>query len=649
MATATKRAGFWRPTERMMVAIGILAALIGALLAPPAAFSIDEAIYIDMAGAMTDRGAFDITPQDMPKDAPILPKSDRLVHVIEGRAVPQYPGAYGVFAAPFFLTLGVNGLVLLNVIAALCVLLFTYRIARRLGLDDWTNRASVVILAAASIFAGYVFAVWPHMLSLAFVMAGAFATVCAGDTPVRRRWRAAALAGLLIGLGAAIRVDVILGAVAAFFWLRIFSQPGDRGAALALLAGLVPGAALSAMINQAKFGILHPFSYGEAAGGAAASAYSVIILAVVFVALAALAIDSSNARIQTIWRRIRAIPVLAVAGIALAGAIVLWYAAPRLATGLYVLLVDIQAFPGPAAAGLERNAYGFWNFWDIPKKALLQSMAYLPLAVLPVAAFFRGKSVAATSFLLLFAGAPVVFFALNAWHGGMSYNMRYYLPATPFLVILCAMGLAGLRQVFDQHENLFLRSVIAGVFVAVALYAAAPGYGESVERPLQLYPQLVIALGLACAVTAMVADRRVAKARLAAAALGAAALGNAAMLSLSDMAGYWATRAAHVPYDRAYAALAPNDALIITAADEYLVSTSLNGAAVVRAAPQKIDALNAQIDAYTRSGRCVFVHTPPVADLLGEERFEALPMPANAPRADLSLFVFTESPDRCRR
>jgi hypothetical protein len=456
------------------------------------------------------------------------------------------------------------------------------------------------------------------------------------------------LAGLCFGLGASIRVDVILGAIAAFFWLRVFARPSDRISALALIIGLAPGLLLASMINQAKFGVFHPFSYGETTGGATTSVYSMIIVAAALLAIGAFTVDVSHRRVQLMLGRARAVGAVAYVIAATVGALFLWAVAPRIFEGLYLLLVDIQAYAGPAIPGLEKNAYGYWDFWGVPKKALLQSMAYLPLLILPVAAFAGGRRVSSTSFLMLFASAPIAFFALTAWHGGMSYNMRYYLPAAPFLAILCAMGLAELRPVFQKHEKLFLRGAIGGVFLAVALYASAPAYGEAFERPLQLYPQLLIAFLLGLAVTAAAAGWKVHSAKLAAAALSAAALGNAAMLSLSDTTGYWATRAAHVPYDRAYAAMIPNNALIATAADEYLVSASLKGAAISRAAPEKVDALNVLIAAYVDDGRCVLAHTPSVASLLGESRFAPLSMPQSASREDLALFVLKESAERCR-
>ena len=106
-------------------------------------------------------------------------------------------------------------------------------------MDEWIARAATVIVGAASIFAGYFFAIWPHMAALAFILGGALATAAAGNGS--RPLRAAGVAGLLFGIGSGVRVDVILSAVAAFFWLRLFARPGDRLPAAILILGLAPG------------------------------------------------------------------------------------------------------------------------------------------------------------------------------------------------------------------------------------------------------------------------------------------------------------------------------------------------------------------------------------------------------------------------
>ncbi len=646
-ASPVPLAGVAAPSGGVLLVVGALLALIGAALFPPTAFSVDEAIYIDMAHAMATRGDLDVTPQNLPAGAPLMAKSHGLVQVIGERAVPQYPGLYGVVAAPFFLAGGVKGLIFLNALSGVFCLWLTHQIARMLSNDPWIARAGVLILAAASIFAGYVFAIWPHMLALVFLLAGAGAALRAGQTAGRDSLLFAAGAGLLFGLGAGVRVDVILAAVAAFFWLRLFAKPSIRSVALALASGLTPGLLLAAWINQIKFGVFHPFTYGADAGSISLGHHLKIIVAVGAAATVAFLVDVSSKPVAAMLNAARRAPHFMLAGgaaISLAG---VWFIFPSLFAGAWLMLVDIQSYAGPTRPGLEKDVYGYWDFWGVPKKALLQSMPWAALALAPGLMFFMRRKTKETAFLLLFAGAVIVFFAMRGWHGGMAYNMRYYLGAAPFVAILAAMGLSALRPVYERHENLFLRGAMAGVALAIGAYALSPLYG-GLAVPLRLYPQLALAGALAIAIAIFVLRPEVRRAKIAAAALAGAALANGAMISVFDVNGYFADRARYVPYDRAYAAMARGDSVIFTQFDELLTGASLNGAMVVRVNDDNHEEIARVIAAYEHAGRCIYAHTAPAAQTLSAELFDPLPMPADAPAPGLALYVYRDAPARCR-
>ena len=635
------------PNAAMLAVAGAMLALIGAAFFPPAAYSIDEAVYIDMAQAFAERGAFDVTPQNLPSGATVMAKSDHLVHIQGERAIPQYPALYGVIAAPFFWALGVKGLFFLNALSGVFSLWMTHRIAHQLTKDEWVARASVLILGAASIFAGYVFAIWPHMLALAFVLGGANATLAAGEHKNRIGIIAATGAGLVFGLGAGVRVDVILAAVAGFFWLRLFARPSNRIVSLALVAGLAPGLLLMAAINQAKFGVFNPFSYGAEAGSISISHHLKVIGAAGLAAMLALIVDVSSKPVASVIGAVRRAPVFALAaGCALILALIT-VIFPSLYGGAWLMLVDIQSYGGPARPGLEKDVYGYWDFWGTPKKALLQSMPWTALIVAPLIAACRGRRTATVAFPALFAAAFIAFFAMRGWHGGMGYNMRYYLPAAPFLAILAAISLSDLRAVFERHRNLALRSAAAGIVLVMLTYALSPFYG-AFSVPLRLYPQLLLAGGLfgAVAVFAFQSDNRYAE--TCAAALAVVALAFAAMVSLFDAHGYFKDRARYVPYDRAYTAMIDGDSVVFSRFDELLVGASLNGAMVVRVTDENHDEIASVINAYNRADRCIYAHTAPAASMLGADRFEALPMPTNAPTPGLALYVYRNSPARCR-
>ena len=635
------------PRASVLAAIGALLALVGAAFFPPAAYSIDEAVYIDMAHAFANRGAVDVTPQNLPPGAPAMAKSDHLIHIVDDRAVPQYPALYGVIAAPFFLLFGVKGLVLLNALSGVFSLWLTHRIARHLTNDSWIAGAAVLMLGAASIFAGYIFAIWPHMLALAFVLAGTAVALAAGGYKGRKSIVAAAIAGFIFGFGGGVRVDVILAAVAAFFWLRLFAKPTERFVALALVAGLTPGLLLMAAINQMKFGVFNPFTYGAETGSISIGHHMNVIVAAGAAAAFALIVDTSSRPAAGAIEVMRRAPARAFVGAALLIPLAVWIAFPSLYAGAWLMLVDIQTYGGSQRPGLEKDVYGYWDFWGAPKKALLQSMPWAALIAAPLISLCRGRTGGAIALPLLFAAAFIAFFAMRGWHGGMGYNMRYYLPATPFLAILAAGALCELRPAYERHKSLALRSAAAGVILAIFAYALSPLYG-ALATPARLYPQLLLAAGLAGAIAAAAFHPKRQIAQTCAAGLAAAGLAFAALVSLFDAHGYLRDRARYVSYDRAYAAMIDEGSVVFTQFDELLVSASLKGAMIVRVTNDNHDDIASVIGAYEQAERCIYAHTAPAARALSPELFEALPMPAHAPAPGLALFVYRDAPARCR-
>ncbi len=635
------------PGAGLLAIIGASLALIGALLYPPAAFSIDEAIYIDMAHAMATRGAFDVTPQNLPDGAPLMAKSDHLVHIIGHHAIPQYPGLYGVIAAPFYIVLGLHGLVLLNALCAVFSLWLTFKITRSLTDDPWTAHAAVLMLGAASIFGGYVFAIWPHMTALAFVLGGAFFTLRAGSEMGSRALAYAVGAGLVFSLGVGLRIDIILAGAAAFFWLRLFAIPSDRIVTLALGAGLIPGLLLVAWINQIKFGVFNPFTYGAEKGAISIGNYTKPLIVAGALALFAFLIDVSAGPTTRALKALRQTPVSARIGAALLALGAIWLVFPHLHKGAWLMLVDIQSYNGPARPGLEKDAYGYWDFWGIPKKALLQSMPWAVLSVTPAITLFRKRNNAQAAFAMAFAAPFILFFAMRGWHGGMGYNMRYYLAATPFIAMLAAMGLAPLKPLFAQYKTLILRSTAAGIALAMGAYALSPLYG-AFAVPLRLYPQLLLAASLGGAI--IFAEVRPNTMRIKTIIIGLAgvAFANAAMISVFDVNGYLADRARYVSYDRAYTEMTKSDSVIFTQFDELLVGATRKGAAIIRVTDNNTSEIEKTITAYANADRCVYAHTAPAAHAIGEGLFEKMPMPTDAPAPGLALYVYRESPARCR-
>lgn len=635
----------WRET---LIALAVFVGVCCCAIAYPSiAFTIDEVVYIDMARAMAELGRLDVGPWNVPDGAPLLVKSSGFVEIVNGRAIPQYPSLYAVIAGPFYKLMGVKGLALLNALSAVCVLSLTWRVARLLDADPLTARAALALTALVSIFPGYAFAVWPHMLALAFGMLGAYgaALAASGRGPIGLVWAFAG--GLAFGLGCGVRVDVILLAIAAFLWLRLFARPRDRGPALALAAGLAPGLGVCAYLNQLKFGVPSPFFYGVDGGGASTANYGAPLYIVGAALIASLAINTEATAFRAGLGRIRRLRPPAMIAVVCAIGLALLTLAPGAVHGAYVLLIDLQAYQGSFQIGMRRDAYGFLSFWDLPKKSLLQSAPYLPLIAIPVVAFFAGRRTRAASFCLLFAAAPVAFFSLKAWHGGTAFNLRYFLPATPFLAILVGMALASLRSTFTEKKDLYIRASFAGIFIAYGLYWVAASAFPAWATPLELYPQLLLAAALLIFLIDGFLWRGGALSRSVATALAAVAIGYGLLLNASDAAGYIGARINKSVYERFYASIIPPGSLVLTRAEEFLVQASLKGAHIARVDAFQRDAIDRAIVAYQAAGDCVFVHTPTSLAYFNAAEFEALAGPRSEDAAKLTLYARRDNPAHC--
>jgi len=295
----------------------------------------------------------------------------------------------------------------------------------------------------------------------------------------------------------------------------------------------------------------------------------------------------------------------------------------RIIYGAYVLVINLQAHNAYSQAGIERNEFGQLMFWGYPKKALIQSLPFLPLIIIPVFTMMRGRYVAATALCLLAIAAPVAFYSINQWHGGGSYNMRYFIPALPFIAILSAVGLRDLGQAAGGATR---RDVlIAGVGAAIA-YLGAQELGRAVPAlyaPAALYPQWVLAFLCSVLIAAFLfrGDAKTARASLFA---GAVALAYGAFLSLENEASHEKARGELFAHSKEIAKSIPPDALVLTQLPVLLTHAEASGASVMVPREGNVEQSVQAAAAFERAGRCVYFHNSIVSDLLSPH------MPAGA-------------------
>lgn len=579
----------------------------GAFLAPATTFIVDGGIYYDMAKAFAEKGALHIGDNGGIEGAPALTK--HLTVARNGLVYPQYPSGYAFLAAPFYLAFGINGLMLMNALAAGMCIWLTHQIARRM-FDARIALWSAGLFAVATFAPTYSFVIWPHMLSLAFWLGSFYLAQIAHQTTSRKPayyWLLGA--GALIGAGLNIRVDVFLAALAIFFWLRLFSRPHDRIAPLMVALGMSPWLLFSAYINALKFGSFTPFTYGSQSGADNLGTYNVVLAAAGALLVIVWSLNI-NALAQRALKSFSVISIVAVCGTMAAAILVIPPARDlvwRIVEGVYVLVFNLQAHNAYYQAGVEPNEFGHLLFWGYPKKALIQSLPYLPLIILPAFYVFRGKKLSEITLCALAIAAPVAFYALNQWHGGGSYNMRYFLPATPFIAMLCA---AALSDLMDKAGKPSRQTILIAFMASGIVYLTFQEIGQSSARwltPGALYPQWLIAAALT---VALVLYMRKQALKFAAPTLTIAvvAIAYAVTINLYEEMANEKTRYEQLVMARDASAPIPAGSLVVSQLPLLMAPAELRGVSVMVAREENAREAAQAVNAFAAAGRCVYFH-----------------------------------------
>lgn len=590
---------------------------ITALGLPAAPFSIDNMLYIEMARAMAENSSFSIA---LP--AGVVPPewlSISLTYGMNGGVYPQYPGGYALIAAPFYALMGVHGLALMNVIAACAIVFLTHRIALRQYGDRTTADIAAVLLAVASFLSVYAVGVWPHLVTLALIMAGVERAVCAAETSGRRALVQLSLAGLAFGLAINLRVDAIFPAAAVVIWLRLFAFPSNRLAALALIAGMVPGVVIASVINYIKFQEFSPFSYGPTEGTDSVSGYAAMIPALAVAGIVLMAMDWSAPWVGQMVKALRSRKGAIAIGAACLGALLIVPAVRQFAFNVYVLVFDLQQLEAVNwQAGVARGEDGFIAFWGAYKKAFLQSLPWAGLMVAPIWAFIMGRRAKAHALALGVIAAPIAFYSLNQWHGGYSFSMRYFLPALPFVAILSAVGL---RHAIGEERSRWRVFIAAGAVVLVpGLLLIAPGMSDPDHNMAELhyYPAMLALAGLAglSMVSIWRPDNKTVRSARLAAAGGAVAI--AVLVNVFDVLSFAHRKDFVATLNHHVAGAIADGPLVLSVFDESLAQARAEGAGVMNPRTQPAQRLSDAIRAYRLSGRCVYVYLDDTFDSMQE-------------------------------
>lgn len=580
-------------SDARLVAAAIALAVLSLWAAAPAGlFTVDEYFYVQAANAMAEDGALDFAPFDV-AGAPALEMGFAAPNEDGTRLVPQYPSGYAVIAAPFFAAFGVKGLTLLNALSALATLWLTLRVARRLGADQSVAGGAVLILGGATYWSTYAFAIWPHMLALALVLAVVERALAAADCDAR----AAIVAGLLTGVGQTIRVDFIVLVPAVILFLRFFCDGRNRFLSIAFIVGAAPGFLGAAFLNLVKFGVFNPFTYENDHAANDPAAFILLGVAVAMALAAVFVVDlrrfARAPRSKLEWSL--------AGGVALA----LLAAPPVLALlkGYWVSLVDVQAYEFlDRQQGIDRTPWGLLSFYGVDKKAFLQSIPFAALAIPALARLLRGKAAPGEGLLWLVAGGFATLYSWNQTDSGLGYNARFLTPLLPIVAIFAAIELKSLLGAAPA-----LRLAAAGLLTASAFLALRSGLEGPgpMATPAALYPQLGVA-GLLAAFLIVRLLRPTRSTEAMSAMLAVAAVGAAVAISADDFIRDRSYRAYAQEQAGAYGAAVSEGSLVFTADIMFFAAAASEGLGVAYPGRADPSAARRAVAAFGDAGRCVY-------------------------------------------
>ncbi len=430
--------------------------------------------------------------------------------------VSQYPVGSSVLAAPFVLALDARGLILVNALSAVGTIFLTRSVARRLFNDETVALAAALILVFCTFFVEFAFAIWPHALSTVLIMAAIWLLFIAMDAPANRDAVISMAAGLIVGLAFLVRADALLilpafGAVIMLYASRPVSMLAGGA------VGMIPAFAVAAWANWYKFGALNPLSYGAAPGGISFSQHTALI----YLSIVALAffVGARNVNWRPAWRG----PMI-LGGLVVVAAT--WLVMPeaqaffrKYGFGAYNLLADLTVTPD-SRNGIISRGDGTVQFWGLPKKALGQSLPWLPILLWVFLRPWGAERRRSLVFCLVALGFWTMPFFLLAWHGGLGSNMRYLFSLLPIISILGALALTDLARLAGRSVLPLALGYALGVALVIVWGRVGPAGSFGAHQILSTNLFLLLLV-----VTLATSIRSVTTAVSARVAIGAVAVG----------------------------------------------------------------------------------------------------------------------------
>ena len=457
---------FVRIGRKVLIAVCVLI-LIASGFASDGFLIVDEFVYFLGAQAFSDGFSLVLNNGLDLFDSPDLV----FFNLVSGPngLVSQYPVGSSILSAPLVSLFGAKGFVFLNAISAVGMIYLTHRIALQLYGDEAVAVLASLLLVFCTFLLEYSVAIWPHAISSVLVLTTVSLFLSAIDDAAPRPIGLALASGLVLGAAILVRTDGILLLPAIGTIAIIFATQPVR-ILVAGAAGMVPALAILAWTNVLKFGFANPLSYGASDAGVSLSrgAGMIGLCAIAFALFIALRFVN--------WRPSWRWPVMITAALAL---ILSWLFVPPITAmigkytfGGHNLLFDLTGTSDPRA-GIQDGAAGTKLFWGLPKKALGQSLPWMPVLLWLFMRPWQQQHRQSHLFVLaLFFFWTLPFFVLD-WHGGLSNNTRYFLTLLPLISIVGALAMINLFRTAQVRETL----LVAGFIIGVTLTLAWPKFG----------------------------------------------------------------------------------------------------------------------------------------------------------------------------
>ena len=447
-----------RQTSFLLIAVLGLAMVTGAVFTSPGFFTIDEVIYMLSADVFLDTGQF-IVQNGFEAYGSDDQTWLRLLSIGPNGLTPQYPVGSAVFGSAFVALFDVRGFFLMNALAAFGTLFVTRLLALELFEDERIAIGAILLLCLASYFTEYSVGIWPHMVSILSVTTSfwLFLKASQEDAPLLL----SALSGFALGVGLLFRVDgVLLLPVIVILAVLYATKPIKVLAGGAF--GLIPGLGAMAYANLLKFGTWNPISYGGEYGSEEIFKYLALMAICALAFLATVLVRVGIIRPARVWM----LPVIALIIAAAFLVPQVGNMVVKTSRGIIALIVDSTTIVDHRG-GVQHQTDGTLLFWGLPKKAMGQSLPWLGCLLILVAWPWGIRRRAIVS-ILLFTSLWMFPFLIRSWHGGLSLNMRYFLPLLPAISILACWIIKGLMG--KTVPRYFLYAIIGG-FAATSLWS----------------------------------------------------------------------------------------------------------------------------------------------------------------------------------